>query len=663
MISRHYLKYLRWIWPGLFFLSTTNTAAQNQSFAEADFFDDLPLILTASRMNKPLVESPVSVSVISRQMIESSGARELAELFRMVPGFIVGNESGNNPVVTYQGLGNKFARQIQVLVDGRSVFIPSFGGVPWINLPLLVEDIERIEIIRGPNAVTYGANAFLATINIITRHSAEDLGKRYSLTSSFGSYPDVTDAYFRFGYQIDNLDWRFSAGTIKDDGFTNVFDSKETSKLNFRLDYQASNNQFWTLLTGTSNSLSGKGEEGNTDNLERDEDATNSYININWEQIRSDSSTNIRLTHTSQDVADSFQPGPITLAGFPISTFIDFDRSSDRTDLEFIQTEQVDSEFRIVYGASVRKDSVKSLFLLNDNKFHDIDTSRLFTDIEWRFGKNWILDLGTTVEDSTITEVEYSPRFSVLHMLDQSHVVRFVVSRAKRNPILYEHSGLTVFSANTTVPGIGDLDLDVKTFQGNPDIHPEDLVAYEVGLHSQFVDKRISSDVKVFTYKISSFINDVSFEETNPVLGDISVTSSDNVDSFRVNGVEIAFDISPTPGLEIRSGLSFVSVDTDNPNIEMSFPQSSGFLTTHYQWNAAHSLSGSLYYVDKMEWFDAKDEFPSYTKFDLRYTFLLDSDSETRLELIGQNLLDEFTDYVAENVNERSYLLRISGGF
>ncbi|MCP4432468.1 MAG: Plug domain-containing protein, partial [Gammaproteobacteria bacterium] len=172
-------------------------------------------------MNKPLVESPVSVSVISRQMIESSGARELAELFRMVPGFIVGNESGNNPVVTYQGLGNKFARQIQVLVDGRSVFIPSFGGVPWINLPLLVEDIERIEIIRGPNAVTYGANAFLATINIITRHSAEDLGKRYSLTSSFGSYPDVTDAYFRFGYQIDNLDWRFSAGTIKDDGFTN----------------------------------------------------------------------------------------------------------------------------------------------------------------------------------------------------------------------------------------------------------------------------------------------------------------------------------------------------------------------------------------------------------------------------------------------------------
>jgi iron complex outermembrane receptor protein len=103
--------------------------------------------------------------------------------------------------------------------------------VPWANLPLLVEDIERIEIIRGPNAVTYGTNAFLATINIITRHSAEDLGARYSLTSSAGSYPDVTDAYFRYGYQMDNLDWRVSAGSLNDDGFSGVFDSRETNKL------------------------------------------------------------------------------------------------------------------------------------------------------------------------------------------------------------------------------------------------------------------------------------------------------------------------------------------------------------------------------------------------------------------------------------------------
>ena len=153
--------------------------ATAQTPVEQDFFADSPLILTASRLSKPLLESPASVSVITRQTIESSGVRELADLFRLVPGFVVGYHSGHAPVVTYHGLGQEFGRQIQVLIDGRSVFIPSFGGVPWSNLPLLIEDIERIEVIRGPNAVTYGANAFLATVNIITRHAAEDRGLRY----------------------------------------------------------------------------------------------------------------------------------------------------------------------------------------------------------------------------------------------------------------------------------------------------------------------------------------------------------------------------------------------------------------------------------------------------------------------------------------------------
>ena len=659
----HYIKFSCWIWVGLFFLQATDTVAQNLNTAEADFFGEQPLILTASRMNKPLIESPASVSVISRSMIEASGARKLADLFRMVPGFIVGNVSGNNPVVTYQGLGNRFGRKLQVLIDGRSVFIPSFGGVPWVNLPLLIEDIERIEIIRGPNAVTYGSNAFLATINIITRHSAEDLGARYSLTSSAGSYPDVTDAYFRYGYQMDNLDWRLSAGTLNDDGFSGIFDSRETNKLNFRLDYQARNNQIWTIHAGTSNSISGKGEEGDPNDLERDEDATNSYINISWEQIRADSSTSIRLTQTNQDVIDNFASGPIDLEGFTVFAFIDFDRSSKRTDLEFIQTEHIDPEFRIVYGAGVRQDRVQSLFLFNDNKYRDIDTSRLFTDLEWRFGESWILGLGTSLEDSTITDAKHSPRFSILYTLSQNHVARFVASRAKRNPILYEHSGLTVFTANTTIPGFGNVDLDIKTFQGNPKIRPEDLVAYEIGLRSRFLNNRVSSDIKLFTYKINDLTGDIEQVENDPLLGDIPFSFAANVNSFRANGVEFAFDISPMQGLDIRSGLSFVSVDTDRRNIENSFPDSTGFITANYQWQGRHSLGGSLYFVDEMDWFDENDDIPSYSKLDLRYAFLLDRTSETRLELIGQNLLEEYTDYLVENVNERSYLVRITGGF
>jgi iron complex outermembrane receptor protein len=665
MIIRHYLKKICWICICFFSLTTPHVAAQDLNMAEADFFDELPLILTASRMNKPLAESPASVSVISRPMIEASGARELSELFRMVPGFIVGNESGNNPVVTYQGLGNKFHRQLQVLVDGRSVFIPSFGGVPWANLPLLVEDIERIEVIRGPNAVTYGTNAFLATVNIITRHAAEDHGARYAITTSAGSYPDVNDAYFRYGYQTDHLDWRVSAGSLNDDGFAGVYDSRETNKLNIRLDYQASQNQIWTIHTGTSNTVSGKGEAENADNLERDEDARNSYFNINWEQVRADSSTSIRLTHTTQDVTDNFLSGPIDLSGLTVVAFVDFDRSSRRTDLEFIQTEQLSPDFRIVYGAGVRRDSIKSKFLLNENKYQDLDTSRLFTDLEWRLGKGWILGLGTSLEDSTITDRESSPRVSALYSLNQNHVARFVASRAKRNPILYEHSGLTFFSV-TTIDPIGDVDLDVKTFEGNPEILPEDLVSYEIGLRSQFLNRKISSDIKIFTYKLTDFITDTELEgilSTPFGPADIKFDTADNLHSLRVYGIEFAFDISPVQGLDIRTGLSFINVDTENRNIEASFPDSSGFITANYRWQDLHSLAGSLYYVDEMEWLDARGDIPAYSKFDIRYAYLLDSASETRLELIGQNLLEDFTDYLNDNINERSYLVRITGGF
>ncbi len=661
----------------LFYLAiffTTPSKAQDVT-TESDFFDDTPLILTASRMSKPLMESPASVSVIDRQMIEAAGIRELADIFRLVPGFIVGNYSGNTPVVTYQGLGINFARQIQVLVDGRSVFIPSFGGVPWDNLPLLLEDIERVEVIRGPNSVTYGANAFLATINIITRHAAEDLGARYSLTTSGGANPKIRDAYFRLGYHLDDLDWRLSVGTLNDDGFESVNDSRETDKLNFRLDYLSGQNQFWTVQFGVSNTISGKGEAGNEDNRKRDEDATNSYFNINWEQVRAGSSTNVRLTHTEQKVVDGFDTLPITsvavdpynppnLMDLTITAFVDFGRTSNRTDLEIVQTEEIDDSLRVVFGTSLRNDRVKSFFLLNNDDYHDINTSRLFTSFEWRFAQDWILDVGAILEKSSITDKEYSPRLSILHSLSESHMLRFVASRAKRNPILFEHSGLTIFPTNisTTSPILGSFDADLKTIEGNPDITPEDLVSYEVGLRSQNRDYAISSDVKLFTYKITDYINWVSFEEDQFFWGTTEIETVENSEDIRVNGLEAAFDISPAKGLDIKTGVSFVRVDAAFNDITSSYPETTAFVTALYEWRLKHSFSSSYYYIDEMAWIDART-IPSINKLDLRYAYMLDEASETRIEIIGQNMLEEYIDYVPQNINERVYLLRVSGGF
>jgi len=624
--------------------------ANDHDTVTADFFDEAPLILTASRMSKPLFESPASVSVIDRQMIESSGARNIADLFRLVPGFIVGHFNGNEPVVTYQGLGYRYLRQMQVLIDGRSVFIPSFGGVPWSNLPLLLEDIERTEIIRGPNAVTYGANAFLATINIITRHAAEDFGARFSITASDNANPDIKDAYLRMGFHHEDLDWRLSVGTLSDDGFADVNDSSDIQKINFRLDYLTNYNQSWTFQLGSSNSTSDRGFPNNFDNIERDGDATNSYLNILWERNLTRNVSSVRLTHTEQEVIDSF----FADSGTGLTAFIDFGRVSKRTDFELSQSLEASDSLRFVYGGSLRRDQVKSLYLMNDLDFHDVDTSRIFTSLEWRFDQNWLFDFGATLEDSSVTDREFSPRLSVIHKLNSKHAARFVASKAKRNPILFEHSGLTIFDTN-----IGAIEI----WQGYPDIQPEDIISYEFGLRSQFEANVASSDVKLFSYRISDHIVSVPTTNLN-LLGDPIATAA-NQDTTRITGLELSLDFSPIPDLNIKSGFSFVDAQSSNDDLENSFPDKTAFINADYRWNSRHNISASLYYIDEIRWLGVSDAnvIQPANKLDLRYAYIIAQHSETRFELIGQNLLEDYNDYLLENLVEPVFMLRISGGF
>ena len=108
------------------------------------------MVLTASRLLQPQSEAPSAITVIDQKMIKASGFRTVPELMRLVPGMYVGFADANRPVVTLHGSADEFTRRMQVLVDGRSVYLPPFGNVNWASLPVLFEDIERIEVVRGP---------------------------------------------------------------------------------------------------------------------------------------------------------------------------------------------------------------------------------------------------------------------------------------------------------------------------------------------------------------------------------------------------------------------------------------------------------------------------------------------------------------------------------
>ncbi|MED5492520.1 MAG: TonB-dependent receptor [Pseudomonadota bacterium] len=184
----------------------------------------LPTVLSATRLKQSPAEVPGSMTVIDRQLIRGSGARDVPELMRLVPGMMVGYSAGNLANVNYHGTNISEARRMQVLVDGRSVYRPGLATVDWTDIPLAIEDIERIEVFRGPNTAAYGANALMGVINIITTRPELSQGTRVKVTRGTRG---VSDLYASQGFTFGSSQARISLIGKEDDGFDHVQDGSD----------------------------------------------------------------------------------------------------------------------------------------------------------------------------------------------------------------------------------------------------------------------------------------------------------------------------------------------------------------------------------------------------------------------------------------------------
>ena len=172
-----------------------------QAAEEDMFFSELPIVASVSRLPQRLADAPTSVTVIDREMIRSLPIRDLNDIFRLVPGFQTYPNNTEAARVTYHGLTDEeFSPRLQVLVDGRSMYSSAFrNGVNWAVIPVAIEDIERIEVVRGTNAVSYGSNAFLGVINIITVDPS--LVQGFSVTANHGNQ-GIRDYSLRTGGKL-----------------------------------------------------------------------------------------------------------------------------------------------------------------------------------------------------------------------------------------------------------------------------------------------------------------------------------------------------------------------------------------------------------------------------------------------------------------------------
>ncbi len=274
---------------------TGSVLAEEMSFSE----QEMPVVLSATRLKQAVADAPASITIIDRQMIEQSAARELPELLRLVPGMVVGYDSGWEAFVSYHGTSADKSRRMQVLVDGRSIYQPILAYVDWLGLPLELDDIDHIEVIRGPNAAAYGANSFLAVINIITRHPADvPTARAYSRIGSDG----IQDNFASVGATAGATSFQLSASSRKDHGFAYTLDRDTHEILHDFVDdkYQKAVNGKMVWETGSEGVLTigagrsemrgqenvGLGDQGDIISYRETPvaDLTQKYLNLNFEQ-------------------------------------------------------------------------------------------------------------------------------------------------------------------------------------------------------------------------------------------------------------------------------------------------------------------------------------------------------------------------------------------
>src|SRR3982075_2642286 len=159
------------LFAALVFVFVANASAQNLPDVTAMSVEDLMnvQVTSVSKRSQKLADAAAAIFVITQEDIRRSGATSIPEALRMVPGLQVARIDENKWAISSRGFNGRFANKLLVLIDGRSVYTPLFSGVYWNIQDVMLEDVDRIEVIRGPGATLWGANAVDGVINVITK--------------------------------------------------------------------------------------------------------------------------------------------------------------------------------------------------------------------------------------------------------------------------------------------------------------------------------------------------------------------------------------------------------------------------------------------------------------------------------------------------------------
>jgi iron complex outermembrane receptor protein len=445
-------------------------------------------VTTVSRTPQPFSQSAAAISVITHDDIRRSGATSIPEALRLVPGLEVARVDSHQWAISSRGFNDVFANKLLVMIDGRSVYTPLFSGVFWDAQDTLMEDIDRIEVIRGPGASLWGANAVNGVINIITKSAKDTQG---FLVSAGGGTEERGFGSFRYGGKInDETFFRIYGKYFDRDssamlGGDDAHDAWQMGRGGFRLDWQPGDPNLVTLQ--------GEVYGGELDQLLRRVEPVAPYNFFLDEDTFAISGGNVlgRWTHTISENSN------FSLQSYYDRTYRDtaiFREDRDTYDIDFQHRFPIGERQNIIWGAGYRNtgDDVRNSFDISlDPESRRLQLFSAFVQDEIPLVEsNLVFTIGSKFEHNDFTGFEVQPSARLLWTPHEKHTLWASVSRAVRTPSRAE-ADVRLNVQPGPAPG------SLVSLIGDDSFDSEELIAYELGYRVQ-PTKRLSFDLALF---------------------------------------------------------------------------------------------------------------------------------------------------------------------
>jgi iron complex outermembrane recepter protein len=631
------------------FLALPAWPQQNSTDLTAKSLEDLMNIqvTSVSKKEENLSRTAAAIFVITQEDIRRSGASNIPDLLRMVPGLDVGQINGSTWAISARGFNAQFSNKLLVMIDGRIVYTPNFAGVYWDTLDLPLQDIDRIEVIRGPGGTIWGANAVNGVISIFTKKAGDTRGglvetgegniaQGFGTLQYGGSLGKSTDyrVYTKYFNQAQQLDLSGHDGA----------DGWHMLRSGFRVDSNISSKD---TLTVEGDLYSGR--EGELAfvlpavtspgfiTVNHEIDMGGGFIQSDWNHTYSPRS-DIALQLSFDRYTRNDPSGPETRDTF----YADFQHHvawGQRQDIVWglgysFTTDHIGGSFTVSFNPASRALQLFSSFVQDQIA---LVPDRLY------------LTVGTKLEHNSYTGFGVMPSARLAWTPSRHYMFWTGVSRALRTPSRND-TNLVVNLGSTFSGGIPVL----ERLSGSPGFQDESLTAYEIGYRTTIID-RLSID-------LAAFYNDYDdlqttepgtpfFEPTPLPPHEVQPFSYQNLMYGETHGIEITanwkvtdrWSLSPGYGVEyLHMHAKPGSADLETPLfVEAGAPRHSAQLRSHYDLRQNLAWDTSVYFVDSLkdQGLSEAAKIPAYTRLDAQLTWR--PRERISISVVGQNLLKD----------------------